>query len=298
MFITEDILNEIVTQTNKYAKRFVDQENQRRLNIGNNHKQLIKWKELDYVELEAFLGLLILAGAEFSHHQSLVELWDIGRSRPIYHATMSLERFKNILRFLRFDNRQRRDKSDRRAPIRYVFQSFTKQFPQHFIPSENITIDEQLIPFRGRCCFIQYMPKKPAKYGLKFWMLCDVKSRYVLALEIYTGKVGNITQRNISTNIVLHLVDQLPKNVQQGRNITFDRYFSDFNLAQALLERKMTSLGVVNHKRGFVPNELKLIRQDLYPSWLYFSGQNTILSYQAKEKKTADHIIINITRFC
>ncbi|CAF4715879.1 unnamed protein product, partial [Rotaria sp. Silwood2] len=152
-------------------------------------------------------------------------------------------------------------------------------------PSENIPVDEQLVPFRGRCCFVQYMPKKPAKYGLKFWTLCDVQSRYVLALELYTGKVGDTVQRNISTNIVLHLVDQLPKNVQQGRNITFDRYFSDFNLVQSLLERKMTSLGVVNHKRSFVPNELKLIRQNLYSSWFYFSGQNTILSYQAKEKK-------------
>ncbi|CAF1177060.1 unnamed protein product [Rotaria sordida] len=191
LFITEDILNEIVMQTNKYAKRFIDQENQRRLNNRNNHKQPVKWKQLDYIELEAFLGLLIQAGAEFSHHQSLVELWDISRSRPIYHATMSLERFKNLLRFLRFDDRQRRAKSDRLASIRYVFQSFTKQLPRHFIPSENITVDEQLVPFRGRCCFAQYMPKKFAKYGLKFWTLCDVKSRYVLALELYTEKVGN-----------------------------------------------------------------------------------------------------------
>ncbi|CAF4730885.1 unnamed protein product, partial [Rotaria sp. Silwood2] len=87
LFITEDILNEIVMQTNKYAKRFIDQENQRRLNNRNNHKQPVKWKQLDYIELEAFLGLLIQAGAEFSHHQSLEELWDISRSRPICHAT-------------------------------------------------------------------------------------------------------------------------------------------------------------------------------------------------------------------
>ncbi|CAF0991562.1 unnamed protein product [Adineta steineri] len=285
LFITKDILNEIVIQTNRYAKRFIDQENQRRLNIRNSHKQSIKWKELDCVELEAFLGLLIQAGAEFSQHQSLTELWDINRSRSLYHATMTLERFKNLLRFLRFDDRQRRNKSDRLAAIQYVFQLFTKQLPRHFIPSENMTIDEQLVPFRGRCCFIQYMPQKPARYGLKFWTLCDVKSRYILALELYSGKVGNTIQRNISTNIVLHLVDQLPKNVQQGRNITFDRYFTDFNLVQALLERKMTSLGVVNHRRSFVPNELKVIRQDLYSSWFYFSDQNTLLSYQAKPKK-------------
>jgi len=56
-------------------------------------------------------------------------------------------------------------------------------------------------------------------------------------------------------------------------------------LAQALLERKMTSLGVVDHKRSFVPIELKVARNGLYSSWFYFNGSNVILSYQAKEKK-------------
>jgi len=56
-------------------------------------------------------------------------------------------------------------------------------------------------------------------------------------------------------------------------------------LAQALLERKMTSLGVVDHKRSFVPIELKVVRNDLYSSWFYFNSSNVIPSYQAKEKK-------------
>ncbi|CAF1358694.1 unnamed protein product, partial [Rotaria magnacalcarata] len=68
------------------------------------------------------------------------------------------------------------------------------------------------------------------------------------------------------------LVDQLPNNVKRGRNVTYDRYFIDLNLGKALLERKMTSLGVVNHKRAFVLDELKVIRKQLYSSWFYFSG--------------------------
>ncbi|CAF1454756.1 unnamed protein product [Rotaria sordida] len=285
LFLTDEILNEVVLQTNKYAKRYMDQRNQRQLNDAANQTKLKKWKELDRTELEAFLGLLIQAGVGHASHTSVTELWDISKSPPIYHATMSLERFKDLLRFLRFDDRQLRDKFDRLAPIRTIFECFVKQLPQHFIPSENLTIDEQLVPFRGRCSFVQYMPKKPSKYGLKFWVLCDVDSRYVLALELYTGKIGNVIQRNLATNVVLRLVDQLPNKVKQGRNVTYDRFFSDFHLAQALLERKMTSLGVVNHKRCFIPNELKVIRNDLYSSWFYFAGQTMILSYQAKQKK-------------
>ena len=282
LFFTNEILDEVVSQTNKYARRYFSRQIPKRSNTGTNLK---KWKLLDRIELEAFLGLLIQAGVVHANHRSVGELWDISTSCPLYHATMSLERFKHLLQFLRFDDREERNPSDRLAPIRFIFESFTKQLPRYFVPGENITVDEQLVPFRGRCSFVQYMRNKPSRYGLKFWMLSDVDTRFVLSLELYTGKVGNVIQRNLGKNVVLRLVDQLLDNVKQGRNVTYDRYFTDFDLAQALLERKMTSLGVVNHVRSFVPNELKVIRQDLYSSWFFFSKSNTILSYQAKEKK-------------
>jgi hypothetical protein len=129
------------------------------------------------------------------------------------------------------------------------------------------------------------MLNKPAKYGIKFWILANAESRYILALELYTGKVGNVIQNDLSTNVVLCLIDQLPFNVKEGRNVTYDRYFTNFNLTKGLLDRKRTSLGFVNHKRSFVPNEMKLVRQELYSYWFYFSGSSTLLSYPAKGKK-------------
>jgi hypothetical protein len=155
LFITNEILNEIILQTNKYASRYVDQQNQKRLNVGTNPTKSNKWENLDCIELEAFLGLLTQASVGHVNHESLTELWDISQSRPIYHATMSLQRFKQLLRFLRFDDRQRRDKLNRLALIQYVLQGFIKQLPRNFVPGEKITVDEQLIRFRGRCLFVQ-----------------------------------------------------------------------------------------------------------------------------------------------
>jgi hypothetical protein len=51
-----------------------------------------------------------------------------------------------------------------------------------------MTIHEILVPFRGRCSFIQYIPNKPAKNGLKVFGLCDSKTFYVSNLELYCGK--------------------------------------------------------------------------------------------------------------
>ncbi|KAK9730392.1 Transposase IS4 [Popillia japonica] len=55
-------------------------------------------------------------------------------------------------------------------------------------PGENLTIDEKLEAFRGRCKFRQYLPSKPAKCEIKIFALVDAKLFYIYNLEIYTGK--------------------------------------------------------------------------------------------------------------
>ncbi|CAF4519394.1 unnamed protein product, partial [Didymodactylos carnosus] len=285
LFFTNELLDEIVHYTNLYAAQCFAQNKRLRQDYNTVKSISSHWIPVDRIELEAFIGLLLQSGVNQNNHELLPELWDISKSRPLYRATMSLQRFQHLLRFTRFDNREHRNKSDRLSPIRCVFELFVKQLPRHFVPGEYLTVDEQLVPFRGRCCFVQYIPKKPAKYGLKFWALCDTDSRYVLSLDLYTGKKDNVVQKNLGTTVVLNLVDQLSNNVKQGRSVTFDRYFTDIKLSEALLDRKMTSVGVVEHRRSFLPNELKAYRKELFSSWFYFSGPHMLLSYQAKERK-------------
>lgn len=51
-----------------------------------------------------------------------------------------------------------------------------------------IIIDEQLLPCKSRCRFIQYMANKPDKFGIKFWLAPDVNPKYVLNDYPYLGK--------------------------------------------------------------------------------------------------------------
>ena len=52
-------------------------------------------------------------------------------------------------------------------------------FKKVFLYGE-VTINKKLFPSKSGHGFIQYMPSKPTKFGIKFWMLCDVKTSYVL----------------------------------------------------------------------------------------------------------------------
>ncbi len=122
---------------------------------------------------------MILAGLFKSQHESVRSLCDKETGRPIFAATMSEKRFLQINLALRFDDRLSRPDRHRRdklAPIRDLWGRWSCRLPRMFNPGRDICIDEQLVPFRGRCSFRQYMPSKPGKYGLMIWALCDVQT--------------------------------------------------------------------------------------------------------------------------
>ena len=117
-------------------------------------------------------------------------LWSSTEGRQCISQFMSRVRFELLTKYLRFDltsTRQRRRQVSKFAPMGSVFDLWEQQLSRPFIPYEYVTVDETLVPFRGRCSFKQYMPSKPAKYGLKFWCLCDANTAYCLRMQPYLG---------------------------------------------------------------------------------------------------------------
>lgn len=51
-----------------------------------------------------------------------------------------------------------------------------------------VTIDEAMIPFKGRLSFKQYIENKPTKWGVKAFVHSDVMNGYIYRMQIYTGK--------------------------------------------------------------------------------------------------------------
>ena len=93
---------------------------------------------------------------------------------------------------IRFDNKADREYrllGDKLATIREVLNHFIGNAQKSYRPSDQLTIDEQLFPYKGRCGFTQYMPNKPDKYGLKFFLLCDTVNSYICNLRMYTGEL-------------------------------------------------------------------------------------------------------------
>nr|XP_046201135.1 piggyBac transposable element-derived protein 4-like [Oncorhynchus gorbuscha] len=116
---------------------------------------------------------------------------------------MPLKVFNTSSRMLCFDNRESRPAKhvrDKLAAIREVWEEWLERLPYLYNPGPEVTVDEQLVPFRGCCPFRQYMPSKPAKYGIKIWVACDTQSSYAWKMQVYTGKpTGGGLEKNQMT---------------------------------------------------------------------------------------------------
>ncbi|GBP24847.1 Putative 115 kDa protein in type-1 retrotransposable element R1DM [Eumeta japonica] len=62
------------------------------------------------------------------------------------------------------EQRSLRKSKDKLAPIRELWEYVNQNLKKFYLPGENLTIDEQLVPFRGRVSFKQYLPSKPDKH--------------------------------------------------------------------------------------------------------------------------------------
>ena len=86
---------------------------------------------------------------------------------------MSHDRFDLIKRFLHFndnfEDKKRDDVTrDRLFKIRPIFEKL-QQNCLVVDPEEHNSINEQIIPFKGRSFLRRYMPKKPQKWGFKIF---------------------------------------------------------------------------------------------------------------------------------
>jgi hypothetical protein len=150
-----------------------------------------------------------------------------------------------------------------------------------------VCIDEQLLPFRGRCGFRQYMPKKPNKYGIKILMMCDCATKYMTNAKVYLGKENNEVRRGLASDVVCTLVQPISGQDRGGRNVTTDNFFTSVDLENQLNNKKFTLVGTMKENRREIPQEFKPTRQrDEKSSIFGFTKDLTLVSYVPKKNKS------------
>ena len=60
----------------------------------------------------------------------------------------------------------------------------TPKLESEYNPHESMSVDEAMIPFKGRLGFKQYMKDKPTKWGIKVFVLSEATNGYVYRVPV------------------------------------------------------------------------------------------------------------------
>ena len=61
---------------------------------------------------------------------------------------------------------------------------------------EELSINEQMVPFKGISSLKQYVPKKPHKWGFNLFVLADCQE-YVYDFFPYVGKIESVSNETV-----------------------------------------------------------------------------------------------------
>ena len=240
LLFTEELFRYIWEQTNIYGKQ------------QNKHK----WVPVSINDIKKWIGINILMG--YHKLPSYKNYWstDPNFRVPLVSETMSRNFFTKILRNIHLANNEKAPpKTSKKYSKTYKVDEFLQilknNFQENYVLSENVSIDESMIKFKGRSSLKQYLPMKPIKRGFKVWILADAKNGYVYEFEIYKGKDSE--RRN---SLSEHIVKKLSSNLEFSyRKIYFDNYFSSPYLLDYLYKKGLYAAGTVRVDRRYMPKE-------------------------------------------
>lgn len=244
MFVDEALLELMVQETNRYALQ--------KLSKTILPKARIKqWKATNPNEMKIFLGLQIWIG--------LVQMPKLGCywSNNVLYSTevkqvMSRNRFELLLSNWHFTDNEGGNTSERLYKIAPLINHIRKNFQNVITPSNNICVDETLVPFRGRLAFRQYIKNKRHKFGIKLFKLC-IEDGYTYDFKIYCGAEKTNTTNSVPTSIVMGLCENL---LDCGRTIYVDNYYTSIELAHKLLDRQTHLVGTLRKNRKGIPKDV------------------------------------------
>ena len=242
LFITVVLLQSVVTQTKVFAAK--------------------KGVDFEFVveELQAFIGLNIAMG--LLRLPQVRDYWSTSEilSTPWFATIMSRDRFFSIMRHLHLvdpgkQKRKGEEGYDALFKVRPLVDHLSAVFARYYNPERHLSIDEMMIGTRCRIAFLQYLPNKPTKFGIKVWVIAEAKTGYVLGFQIYTGASQDDQSKGLAYRIVMDLIEPF---VGKDHSLYTDNFYTSPCLYLDLLQKKVYGTGTVRVNRKGFPDALKV----------------------------------------
>ena len=242
-FFTEDMLTNIVTQTELYARR------------DQNNVQF----SLQRSDLNAFLGTILLSGYNCLPHED--HYWSNSEDLGVDIVSENISRatFRSIKKYIHFADNQNLEVGNKVAKIAPLYTALNEAFVQFGVFHEDLSVDESMVPYFGRHSSKQFIRGKPIRFGYKLWSLCGADG-FPYHLKVYTGKeAGATTNTPLGTRVVEHMVKVVKENGDvKCHHMYFDNFFTSYALLSSLSKDGMQATGTIRDNRtGGANKDLK-----------------------------------------
>ena len=172
-------------------------------------------------------------------------LHDYWKRDPLYYCPpiaerMSRDRFLEIHRYLHFIDKRTIIPSgepgyDRLCKVRHVLKMMEDRFSLLYNPNRESSIDEAMVPYKGRSSLKQYMLKKPVRRGLKVWMRADGITGYVSQFQVYVGKEVS-SEKGLGARVVKDLTSTLVDKNYHAISLLVSTYFTNSTAMAFMLQ--------------------------------------------------------------
>ncbi|XP_068250307.1 piggyBac transposable element-derived protein 4-like [Palaemon carinicauda] len=281
-FFDEEVIDYLVTKTNRYAGEFLD-ENGDRL---SSQSRVNRWYDTDACEIKLFVGLLILQGIDSKLENSMYFTSRESIATLFYRKVMSGRRFDLLQKILHLvDNATIADGPGRKtAKIKPFTDLILKKFRENYIPRKNISIDESLMGWKGNLSWVQYIPAKRKRFGIKFFELCESSTGYIWNFCIYSGKNTTFLDKYknlpVTSRVVMSLMDPL---LGKGYCLYTDNFYTSPTLADMLVDNETETVGTLRLTRKDVPAFIKNAKLKKGETVAAFRNKSMVLKWKDKK---------------
>lgn len=251
----KDFWQILADETNRYAEQVINGEA-----VDTETKKIDeKWYPVTVDEMKGYVALSILMTQVKKPCVQMNWSKRVIIYTPIYEQTMPYRRFLVITRFLHFADNNYLHKGDKMCKVRNVVNYFNEKFEELYTPNEHVSIDESLMKFNGRLGCVVFVRIKRARYGIKFYKLCESSSGYCLSFKIYTGQsqTSDADDLNVSETVVRDLSKLI---INKGYTLYLDNWYSSPKIFEYLLDHDTNAIGTVRNNRKNMPKDLAKLK--------------------------------------
>lgn len=199
-------------------------------------------------EIRKLFGIHLLIG--IFNYPRLYLFWRQNTRLAVIADIMTRDRFTTLRSALHFVPEDQPSSAEERLNPLWKVQPVINQVKRACRKLErvsgNYSIDEQMIPFTGRCSLRQVVRNKPRPVGLKNFVIATSEG-LMIDFEIYLGARTAFTERElgVGASVILHLAQAVPP----GSCLYFDRFFTSIPLIERLQHLNLHGTGTIMMNR-------------------------------------------------